>query len=532
MTQDIALAILKSGASVFLTGQPGAGKTHVVNAFVKHLRAHGIEPALTASTGIAATHIGGMTIHSWSGIGIKDFLTRWDIDRIAQNEKVSRRVQKARTLIIDEISMLDARILNSVDQVCKAIRQNTAPFGGLQVVLVGDFFQLPPVSRDGRQPEFAFQSQAWEALRPSVCYLSEQYRQDDGDFLNVLAAVRTGSVAEEHVEILQSRAARRDDAPHGTVKLYSHNADVDRINEMELGKLVKPGATPREFAMRSVGASHLQETLKRSCLSPEKLRLVEGASVMFTRNDQAGAFVNGTLGKVVGFDRETGTPRVETREGAEITAHPMEWKIDDQGKVLAALEQVPLRLAWAMTVHKSQGMSLDAAVMDLGGAFEYGQGYVALSRVRRLSGLYLLGLNRRALEVHPTVLQQDQRFLQDSNIAEEAMGAMTLDEMDEAAKRFIVECGGKFPSAKGKSVQTRDDDGEVRVVREDDEELNHVEKARLTRPKAYARWSAEEEQQLRQMFADGVPIKDIAEKLERKRGGIKARLVKIGLLEE
>src|SRR3989344_807323 len=171
MTQAQALNILKTGANVFLTGEPGSGKTYLVNQYVSYLRQRKIEPAITASTGIAATHIGGTTVHSWSGIGIKKELSPSDVKRISSNKKVSARIKKTHTLIIDEISMLDGKTLIAVDQVCKEVRGSAAPFGGIQIVLVGDFFQLPPVvSRnnsavttlfDNESAQFAFDSSAW-----------------------------------------------------------------------------------------------------------------------------------------------------------------------------------------------------------------------------------------------------------------------------------------------------------------------------------------------------------------------------------
>src|ERR1700722_8442437 len=145
MTQAEALSILKTGANVFLTGEPGSGKTHTVNEFVAWLREHGIEPAVTASTGIAATHIGGFTIHSWSGIGIRSDITQRDIVRIGGNKRLATRIKKAHTLIIDEVSMLSAQTLAAAEAACRGVRGGIEPFGGLQVVLVGDFFQLPPV---------------------------------------------------------------------------------------------------------------------------------------------------------------------------------------------------------------------------------------------------------------------------------------------------------------------------------------------------------------------------------------------------
>ncbi|MFA6603372.1 MAG: PIF1 family DEAD/DEAH box helicase [Patescibacteria group bacterium] len=514
MTQEQALAILKTGANVFLTGEPGSGKTHTINRYVAYLRARGIEPALTASTGIAATHIGGMTIHSWCGIGIADELTPYDLDRIASNERIYKRLMKAKILVIDEVSMLDARTLAMVDAVCRETRRNPMPFGGLQTVLVGDFFQLPPVARDGRTAEFAFRSSAWAELRPAVCYLSGQYRQDDPEFLSVLSAIRSNAVGEDHLRILESRAAARVGAAKGAVKLFSHNADVDRINEQELLRL--PGVE-RVFAMETKGPEQLVTSLKRGCLSPETLRLKPGAAVMFTRNNPQAGFVNGTLGTVIDAAGENGFPLVRTSTGARIAAEPMEWKIEDQGRVLASTKQVPLRLAWAMTVHKSQGMSLDAALMDLGAAFEFGQGYVALSRVRRLAGLFLLGCNARALEVHPAILEQDGEFRAVSQGAEEFDTQVSAEKRAAAERSFIVLCGGNPDAAKTKLVEEKDLSAAAQ---------------RAKHPKAYARWTEREEKELVALFNEGVAMKEIARRLERQRGGIASRLKKLGLVKE
>lgn len=509
MTQEQALAILKSGASVFLTGEPGSGKTHTVNRYVSFLRGHGIEPALTASTGIAATHIGGMTIHSWSGIGIREEMTPHDLDRMATNDRICKRLTKAKALVIDEISMLDARTLDMVDAVCRAVRRKDEPFGGLQTVLVGDFFQLPPVARDGRVATFAFRSRAWRELAPRVCYLSGQYRQDDAGFMSVLAAIRSNAVDDGHFRELESRVADPEDVPKDIVKLFSHNVDVDRINDRELARIA---GMPKSYAMQSHGPDHLLESLRRSCLSPENLCLKIGAAVMFTRNNPQFGFVNGTLGTVTDFDSDTGLPVVTTRRGAKIKAEPMEWMIEDQGKTLAAVKQVPLRLAWAMTIHKSQGMSLDAALVDLGATFEYGQGYVALSRVRRLSGLYLLGCNERATQVHPDVLAQDLVFRDASNGAEERLAGLSAEACAAAERAFVDSCGGRAVAAPDKKVPQQ-------VAREEN-------------AKAYARWTPEEEGELTALFRAGTPVKDIAKRLDRQRGGISSRLKKLGLVAE
>ena len=238
MTQCEALTILKTGANVFLTGEPGSGKTHTINEFVAWLRASGIEPSVTAATGIAATHVAGMTLHSWSGIGISDSLSPADVDRIASKEHIAKRIMKAKVLIIEEISMLSAATFEMADKICREVRRMDAPFGGLSVILVGDFFQLPPISRD-REVKFAYESKVWRELNLLTCYLTEQYRQDDNEFLGVLSAIRSGNVEEMHYELLMKR---RIDFQGRTLetsvpKLFSHNADVDRINASELEKL-------------------------------------------------------------------------------------------------------------------------------------------------------------------------------------------------------------------------------------------------------------------------------------------------------
>ena len=191
MNQKTALDILKSGRNVFLTGQAGSGKTYVINSYIRRLRACGIPVAVTASTGIAATHIGGVTIHSWSGIGIKESLSDQDIDLIAQKEHVFKNITSAKVLIIDEISMLSAATLDMIDRVCKAVRWDPRSFGGLQVVLCGDFFQLPPVSSSSDTKRFAFAASAWKQADFAMCYLETQYRQNDVTFSDILNQLRT-----------------------------------------------------------------------------------------------------------------------------------------------------------------------------------------------------------------------------------------------------------------------------------------------------------------------------------------------------
>jgi len=440
MTQDRALDILKTGANVFLTGEPGAGKTYVINQYINFLEAAGMHVAVTASTGIAATHIGGMTIHSWSGVGIKDHLTPQDLDAIVGKEKIVKRVKATQVLVIDEISMLDGKILNSVNKILRTIRESEEPFGGIQVVCIGDFFQLPPVTRQGDIMTYAFMSEAWLALKPLICYLSEQHRQADEIFLGLLGSIRKNEIEEDHYTLLdeQKEIGYEDIEP---TRLYTHNADVDAVNNQKLAEL--PGKI-RKFQMAGKGGKPLIEGLMKNCLSPQMLELKEDAMVMCTKNNFEVGYVNGTLARVIEFE-SNGDPVIETTDGKRITMQSTSWEIAEDGKVLAQITQYPLRLAWAITVHKSQGMSLDAAEIDLSKAFVYGQGYVALSRVRSLEGLKVLGMHPNALQVDPLVVAADVRFHALAEEADEAFEAMEPGEAEEMHERFVVAHGGKVP---------------------------------------------------------------------------------------
>jgi len=468
MTQSQALSILKTGANVFLTGEPGSGKTHLQNEYIKYLRDNSIEPAITASTGIAATHIGGMTVHSWSGIGIKTKLEKNDLNKIKASQYIVRRITKAKVLIIEEISMLTGDTLSMVDTVCREIKQNSKPFGGIQVIFAGDFFQLPPVVRrevnentqttfiNKSSSIFAFDSPSWKELNPTVCYLTEQHRQEDDDFLELLSAIRRNIFNDQHLSHIEKRKIDSFDYAQNKSmtnipKLFSHNADVDRINDEVLASI--PGKQ-NTFIISVQGPDPLVAILKKGCLSPEILYLKIGASVMFTKNNPKQGFVNGTLGVVDEFDKISGNPIVKIRSGRKIEVEPMDWSIEENGKVRASISQLPLRLAWAITVHKSQGMSLDEAVMDLSQVFEFGQGYVALSRVRRLSGLYILGWNEQTFQVHPEILTKDKEFRLDSSIIEEMFNKISTSELQKKQDDFIKACDGKPKSSFSEKLDT------------------------------------------------------------------------------
>ena len=495
MRQSSALDILKTGQNVFLTGSAGSGKTYTLNQYIDYLRARRVPVAVTASTGIAATHMNGTTIHSWSGIGIKDELSDRDLTNLSRKQFLADRLKDTAVLIIDEISMLHAKQINLVSQVLKHVRKNDAAFGGIQVVVAGDFFQLPPIGSKGEtnREKFAFMSEAWLDAKFHICYLSEQHRQvseaaNGGlDLDDILNQIRRQEVTFEAIAALEATFDQNVDIKR--TRLYTHNLNVNSINDKELAAL--DGEMMR-FQATSTGDTKLVETLKKTVRTQDDLVLKVGAKVMFIKNNTELSVSNGTMGELIGFaavkindDKDNSNdlieddsestendadknikgkgkkttkdkdkpkvkkpstqkmPVVRLNSGREVIAEPEEWIIEDEtGDVLASYEQVPLCLAWAITIHKSQGMTLDAAEIDLSRTFELGQGYVALSRLKSLAGLQLLGMNDMSLQLDPLARGADKRFLALSDEADANYAMLDEESMTQAHEKFILKSGG------------------------------------------------------------------------------------------
>ena len=447
MQQDDALSLLKMGKNVFLTGAAGSGKTYLLNQYINYLKEHNVQVAVTASTGIAATHLNGTTIHSWSGIGVKNNISVQDLEKLQKNKRIKSNYKKTKILIIDEISMLHKHQLDMVDTIARYLLNCDQAFGGIQVVLCGDFFQLPPVSSSptDEEKQFAYEASVWNDKNFHVCYLHEQHRQGNDPLLTVLNDIRNGT-AGEHTKIpLRTRYKKEPQGATKATKLYTRNINVDLINERELANIQDQEKT---FTMVSEGFSALLDGLKKNCLAQEQLKLKIGAEVMFIKNHPLGKYVNGTRSVVVSFEKgRDAWPIVRTYDNKTITACPEDWIYEDNGVVRARITQVPLRLAWALTIHKSQGMTLDAAEIDLGDAFEPGMGYVALSRVRSLNGLKLMNLNEMALKVHPKVLQHDRVFKDNSSVVVKYLHGLSTEEQIQSHKKTLRE---RFEAHKSK----------------------------------------------------------------------------------
>lgn len=502
MDQKLALEILLSGESSLLTGAAGSGKTYLLNQFIRLAKHEGKHVSVTATTGLAATHLGGTTIHAWSGIGVLDQLPSGFVEHMAKGRR--EIIESTDVLIIDEISMLHDYRLDMIDEICRLVRKKPdLPFGGIQLVMSGDFFQLPPINRanSGFTGGFVTGSRAWSELDPSVIYLSEQHRQDDDVLLDILDSLRRGDLRRHHAEKLLERTEHHPLDGDNLTELHTINVDVDRINNSRLAEL--EGDT-YSYTATHTGSTNYVENLARSVLAPSVLELKLGALVMAVRNDPSRRYFNGSIGQVVAFEPGTDYPIIQFHKGREVSMVPDTWELRDGDKKRASISQIPLRLAYAITVHKSQGMTLDAARINLSRAFEPGMGYVALSRVRSLDTLYLAGINRMALTVSEQAKEIDRSLRRRS----EADNDKFQHLRKKAMKRDLTPTKKAATTKNGSSWSDK------------------IAKMRETYPNAYKPWTDQQDAELKQDFQNGESVSAIAKKMGRHEGSIKMRLAK------
>ena len=402
--KQVIINAIRSKHNICVTGAAGTGKSFLL----KMIRDHFPHIHITASTGVAAVNVGGLTIHSWAGIG-KGNLPPAEIIKFINSgpgTKIRRQIKKAKLLAIDEISMISASIFNLLDQVFRAIKQNDLPFGGLQIIVIGDFFQLPPVGQDN-QVDFCFMADAWQNADFKMFELTEVFRQSDFRFIQLLNNIRHAALNEEDIALLNHRQninLVEDVAP--TI-LVTHNYQADKINIDKLNEVT--GEEEVVFKMSESGRENAVEFLKKNCLAQKELTLKCGAQVMMLKNTlQKQGIINGSIGIVTGFTKNK-FPIVKFHNGEICTITPEEWSTEifnettGEIEITASIKQIPLALAWAITIHKSQGMTLDAVLCDLSRIFTEGQAYVALSRVKSLDGLYIRGFKPSSLRVNQQV---------------------------------------------------------------------------------------------------------------------------------
>jgi ATP-dependent DNA helicase PIF1 len=425
--QESAFEAVQRGDNIFLTGPAGAGKTFLIRHIVEWAQSEKRKISVAALTGCAALLLGfrAKTLYSWAGIG----LGREPVDTLVASIKkvasVKQRWKSTKILIIDEISMLTTELFEKLDAIGRAIRLNNLSWGGIQLILCGDYFQLPPVVK-GLSGEsitagrFAFESPKWKEAKLIPICLKRIERQTDSEFQTILNECRIGAPSERSIEILKTRQGLDwKSLQIRPTLLFSKNADVDAINEKNLTALGKPLYTYSVTTL--IVAPNAEADVMDPYPTPDDidrcvtrldndasymptLTLCVGAQVMLVTNlDVEGGLVNGSRGVVVDIRAADNVPIVQFRRGSPIPVEPKQWVSNENSRVTR--NQVPLRVAYAITIHKSQGSTLDCALVDIGSStFEYGQAYVALSRVRNLESLYIWNLVPSRIRAHPTVV--------------------------------------------------------------------------------------------------------------------------------
>jgi ATP-dependent DNA helicase PIF1 len=424
-----------AGKNIFITGPGGCGKSYFINSLYKHALANDKKIKVTSMTGCSAILLNcrATTIHKWGAFGLAKGEPHEILMRIRRTKRTSNYLETD-ILVIDEVSMMNEKLFDLIDYLCKHIRRDHhRPFGGIQLICSGDFYQLPPVCVDKTieiEKNFCFQSQLWNQTFDSVNLFDVNFRQkNDPTYYNILQEIRHGNLSLDTVEALAKCGQKKLDPndPIVPTKLFPVKSYVDKVNKEELAKLngkrytYEPQAYHNNTPIPNIQSikdvkmkSELQYTIDNSMFET-KLELCEGCQVMCISNvDQENNLVNGSQGIVEGFrfvvEKNKYYPIVRFNHIKDpIVMQEHNWLMETNEKY--SIQQIPLVLSWAITIHKSQGLSIDKALIDIGSrVFECGQTYVALSRVKSLEGLYLKSINLRKVKAHPLVVEFYKQF--------------------------------------------------------------------------------------------------------------------------
>lgn len=406
--QEKAYSYMVNRKNIFITGPAGVGKTSVIKSFMKNYETSR-EIAVTSTTGTSALLINGTTIHSYLGIGYGNQSIELLVKKICGRNWLYKRWISLECLLIDEISMLDPELFDKIEEIARVVRKNEKPFGGIQLVLSGDFLQLPCVGNNS----FCFESKSWDRCIDETIYLNKIIRQGNKTFQNVLNSIREGKITEDVKKVLDSRIGVKLNNDYGIkpTRLYPKNYDVDVLNNKELDILAEDGKEFYEYEMEvdlqryyTMNKNIIKEKFYKNCTAPKILQLCIGTQVMLLKNlDLQNGLANGSRGVVTGFVGDI--PVVKFLNGVERVIDYDIWEVSENDKKILRATQIPLKVAYAISIHKSQGCSLDYAEIDLSSIFEYGQAYVALSRVKSLGGLNIIDIDYDFIKSHPKALE-------------------------------------------------------------------------------------------------------------------------------
>lgn len=400
--QASALELLRSGENVFLTGGAGSGKSFLIRHYMKELDSK--QMPILASTGAAAVLLGGRTFHSFFGLGIMEGGPDATYLRASKDARLMSRLRNVEGVIIDEVSMIPGQALMIAEALSQRARESKLPWGGMRIITVGDFAQLPPVTQAGPR-DWCFLNDVWSGSGFQTVMLSHNQRVSDNLFLDVLSDVRHGLSTERVRDFLNEHLQTHDEDHPGT-RLFPRKITAEKFNQKKLSELDEEEVTIDSIYF---GTEKHVEILMKTAPVPMKLVLKLGCRVMFLQNDPQKRWVNGTRGIVT--DIELDKIIVKKDNGREVQVDKVSFALQDaEGNIMASVIQFPLTLAYATTIHKSQGATLDDLWCDLSSLWEPGHAYVALSRLRDGEGLHLIGWNPRSIIVDPKVLDFYKRI--------------------------------------------------------------------------------------------------------------------------
>lgn len=406
--------LINKGNNIFITGHAGTGKSYILN----NLKQRYPKLVVTSTTGIAAVNVKGQTLHSWAGVGICNKPVEQTVDKILKKHSIKYQIKKCKILAIDEISMLDIKTFEYVDTVLRQVRGNDKPFGGIQVIFLGDFYQLPPVNENNnfeqQTRKYCFESPLWKDLDLQTIVLTKNYRQNEENLINALAHMRTNSMTTEDSQLLKSRECPETEELSNILHIFATNNEADSYNSLKFNSIKS-----HQYPLEAIDGIYKDKELITTptnereinmfrridmvCSADKTIYLKIGVRVMLLTNlDFEKGLINGSCGVVKEIENNGITVEFDNGETEKIEKHNFEFYNNDV--LVAVRKQFPLRLAYGITIHKSQGMSLDKLVVDCSRIFEKGQLYVALSRIRTLNGLYLHNFNPQKVMVDEKVV--------------------------------------------------------------------------------------------------------------------------------
>ena len=456
------LTLLKNGENVFLTGFAGTGKSYILNKLKEYFKK---KLTITSTTGIAAVNVKGQTLHSWAGVGLCRNTVYNTVEKIKKRPTQYRQIMNCKILAVDEISMLNIEAFEYINEVLREVRECNDPFGGIQVIFIGDFFQLPPVEKEGEIRHYCFDSPVWDKLGLKNVVLKKNYRQNEENFITALAHMRENCLEVEDIELLKTRCVENEDAD--ILHIFSTNEEANRYNFAKFNMIDEPvklfyaeDGVYRSSKLVTEGftesENYILEIFSKNCRAEKEIALKLGARVMLLVNmDFNKGLINGACGVIQGFNQDTISIKFDNGIVSNIPKHKFEYYYNEC--VVAERMQYPLKLAYGITIHKSQGMTLDRLVVDCARIFERGQSYVAMSRVKTLEGLYLKNfepekvlVDNRVAEFYENIKEVEE--VKPNNLSlefdkEEEKERVSADE----AKKLILGCIAEFGGQYGKS---------------------------------------------------------------------------------